>query len=168
MSSRDITPIEEREDPFTPADADGHAAAHEEYQQERAERQERLHEDLSIKAQLEQKAAEQTHTIDVLGLDVTFRSLPSDDHLDLLAIGERFQSMEGDDDIEHLRAALEEMRDRVAEILADNVTHEDLQDADWWVDTLSLTDLVQTGVALGQQADEVEPGPEDIDGFRDE
>lgn len=165
MSSNDITPIQEREDPFTPKDGDGHAAAHEEYQQERAEEQERLAEHASIKAQLEQKAAEQTHTVDVLGLDVTFTRLDSDDELSLMAIGQRFQGLDGED-VGDLRSELTEMRDEVARIIADNVAHEELQDPEWWTDTLSLVDLVMTGSAVAEQNDQV--SPEEIDGFRDE
>lgn len=150
---------------FTPDDTEGHEAVTETRAEERREEREQLQQHLSVKERLEQKAAEQTHSVDVLGIPVEFTRLPSDDELELLAIGERFQSLD-DDNVAGLRGELQEMRDEVARILADNVVDDDLDEPQWWIDTLSLVDLVMTGAAVAEQNDEVTD--EELDGFRDE
>jgi hypothetical protein len=157
---------------FTPDDTEGHRAAIEQYQEDRAERQQRLQQSLSVKERLEQKAAEQTHDIDVLGIPVTFTRLPSDEELALVEIGERFQRL-GEDDLG--RETLKEMRDEVAAIIANNVAGEmvdpledppRMDDARWWTETLGLVDLIMTGAALAQQNDAVDES--EIEEFRDE
>lgn len=150
---------------FTPDDDAGHAAVVEQFEEDRAERQRELKQHLSVKERLEQKAAEQTHTVDVLGLEVEFTRLPSDDELELMAIGQRFQSLE-DDDVANLKDNLTEMRDEVARIIAENAVDRDLRDAAWWTETLSLVDLVMTGVALAEQNDAVDA--DEVDEFRNE
>ncbi|AUV81252.1 hypothetical protein C2R22_05905 [Salinigranum rubrum] len=101
----------------------------------------------------------------MLGLEVEFTRLPSDDELDLMAIGQRFQSLEGDD-VADLRGELQSMRDEVARIIAENAADPDLRDATWWTETFSTVDLVKTGSAVAEQNDSVDA--EDAEGFRNE
>jgi hypothetical protein len=169
----DTTPDEAAgpdDDVFTPDDTAGHEAAVAQYETERRERQAQLEQHLSVKERLEQEAAAQTQTVDVLGIDVEFERLPSDDELALVAIGERFQAL-GEDEID--RETLREMRDEVAGIIARNV-HESMldplddaprmDDGAWWTQTLGLVELIMTGVALAEQNDEVTP--DEVDEFR--
>lgn len=154
----------------TPDDADGHAAAIEQYREDRADREAQLSEQLSIKERLEQAAAEKTHTVDVgkfvdePGLEVEFTRLSSEKELRLMSIARRFKSLD-DDGIETLYDELTELRDEVAEILANNTADEALRDPTWWTDTFSTGELVMTGSAIAEGNEEV--SPEEIEGFRD-
>lgn len=156
---------------YVPDDTTGHEAVVEQYEREKAEREEQLQESLSVKERLERAGEQETLHITVRDIPLRFGTPSASQENRLLELISGLQRLEsGADEIELEEAgdvvnSVKELTERSAEHLAD-LSKDGLENAEWWLGEFGQFELVFAIQALIEETETV--AQERVEQFRNE